>query len=98
VTPTAVTDGPRAVLVAVARDHELQTVGDYVFLDVGRSATGVGDEWVAVWPTAGEGHEEGRVQIVGVQDRFATARIVNLVNPVFETGVTVRLQRRMPGR
>jgi hypothetical protein len=98
VAPTAVTDGPQASLVAVARDHELQTVGDYVFLDVGRNATGVGDEWVAVWPTAGEGHEEGRVQVVAVQDRYATARIVNLVNPVFASGVTVRLQRRMPGR
>ncbi len=97
VAPTSVANGARALLVGVARDHELQTVGDHVFLDAGRGQTRVGDEWVPVWPTAGPGAEEGRVQIVSVQDGVATARITNLVNPVFQAGLTLELRRRMPG-
>lgn len=98
VQPAPVSGGTRALLVGVARDHELQTVGDYVFLGTGQGDTGVGDEWIPVWPTAGPGAEEGRVQVVSVQDGVATARIVNLVNPVFVPGVTMQLHRRMPGR
>jgi hypothetical protein len=98
VEPVRVADGPHTLLVGVARDHELQTVGDFVFLGAGLGSTAVGDEWVPVWPTAGEGVEEGRVQVVLVQDGVATARITNLVNPVFRPGITMRLLRRMPGR
>lgn len=98
VEPREVSDGPRALLVAMADDHALYTVGDHAFLDVGRGATVVGDEWVAVWPTTGEGTWEGRLQVVAVQEGFATVRIANLVNPVFEPGITVQLHRRMPGR
>jgi hypothetical protein len=98
VRAVAVAGGPEAVLAGVAREHALQSVGDFVFLDVGRDVTSVGDEWVPVWEASGEGPPEGRVQIVAVQDGVATGRIVNLVNPVFAPGITLQLDRRMPRR
>jgi hypothetical protein len=98
VEPARVADGLRATVVAVAEDHVLQNIGDHLFIDVGRERTSIGDHFVPEMPGGDPAHPEGRLQVVAVQDGFATLRIVNIVNPVFETGLAVRQVRRMPGR
>lgn len=98
VTPRPVANGVRTKVVAPAEEHAIQTVGDFVFLDVGRGTTSVGDEFVPVRSTDGEPEPEGRVVVVLVGDGYATARIVELRNPVFGTGLEMRMDRRMPGR
>jgi hypothetical protein len=85
-------------VVAVAEDHVLQNIGDHLFIDIGRARTSIGDHFVPDMPGGDPAHPEGRLQVVAVQDGFATLRIVNIVNPVFETGLAVRQVRRMPGR
>jgi hypothetical protein len=98
VDPGPVTGGTEARVVGEALPHPLQNVGDFLFLDVGRGTTSVGDEFVPVWPTQPNGPPEGVLRVVAVQEGYATARIVNLVNPVFEPGLIVRMARRMPAR
>lgn len=96
--PEAVEDGPRATVLGYAALHELHQPGNYLFLDLGRAAgLAVGDELV-VERGIPEARIEGRVQVVGVQDEVATARIVMIRNPVFVDDVQLRLARKMPGR
>jgi hypothetical protein len=97
VVPGASGAGPEARVVAVAQEHALQNIGDYLFIDLGRGSTSIGDELVPVWPNTTAERPEGRLQVVAVQEGHATVRILNMVNPVFEPGLVVRIDRRMPG-
>lgn len=83
--------------------HPLQATQEIAFLDVGRAA-GVqeGDEFLAVlppekvsWGTRPE-IRVGRLQVVRVTGRTASARIVALEQPAMEPGLPVRLVAEMP--
>lgn len=91
--------GADATLVAFARQHPLQELNDVVFLDQGADhGVGIGDEYIAVWSegTGTPPETEGRIQVISVHPDHSSARIVWLRNPIFQTGIQVRADRRMP--
>lgn len=91
-------NGPDASVLGYAALHELHQPGNFLFLDMGRlDGVAVGDELV-VERGMPDARIEGRVQVVGVQDNVATARIVMIRNPVFVDGLQLRLDRKMPAR
>lgn len=95
----ATSTGADASMVAFARDHQLQEINDVAFLDQGSDhGVRVGDEYVAVWVegTGTPPEVEGRLQVISVHPDHASARIVWMKNPIFKTGVRVRVDRRMP--
>jgi hypothetical protein len=92
------TEGTEATILGFARDQEIQTVGDFAFMDAGSNeGVSIGDEYVVVldespdWGTA----VEGRAKVVSVLVNVSTARIVHLENPVFVPGVRLRPDRRV---
>lgn len=93
------TTGADATLVGFAFSHEIQTVTDIAFLDQGSDhGVRIGDEYVAVW-MEGRGtpaETEGRLQVVSVHPDHSSARIVWMRNPIFENGIRVRVDRKMP--
>ena len=95
----AFTVQPDATILGFAMDHALQEIRDIAFLDRGSDqGVKVGDEYVVFW-VEGTGTppvEEGRLQVVSVHPTHSSAQIVKMRNPVFETGVRVRIDRRMP--
>ncbi len=91
--------GPVATIVTFGDVHQLYNEGDIAILDVGRvDGVQVGDEFVHVanhgrgW----SGEVEGRVRVVSVQEEHASARIVDLRNPVFREGIRLIPSRQMP--
>jgi hypothetical protein len=91
------TGGSEAVVLAYSTERELQTFGDFAFIDVG-AADGVriGDEYVAVVEDSPDFGQvtEGRLKVVSVLEDVATARVLRLENPVFPPGVRLRPDRR----
>ncbi len=88
----------RTEILGFGERQEIQIIGDYVFLDAGSAAgVGVGDIFEVVWsgPVPEGETMEGRVQVVRVASEYATARVTSMTNPVFDTGVMVRLSGRM---
>ncbi|MEX2529104.1 MAG: LysM peptidoglycan-binding domain-containing protein [Gemmatimonadota bacterium] len=78
---------------------ELPKQGDVIFLDRGRShGLAIGDELEAI--VEGDPRFEvrvvGKVQVVGVQDELASARILEALAPVFRPGLRLRLSGQMP--
>lgn len=94
-----VSGGLRAPVIGFAALHQIQGIGDYVFLGAG-SSEGLrpGDVFEVVWDDLppGEAPGGGSVQVLTVHRGYATGRIVRLENPVFRTGVVLALSRRMP--
>lgn len=91
--------GPRARILTFGEVHQLYNAGDVAIIDRGRvHGVQVGDEYVVVADHGPQwsGEIEGRVQVVTVQERHASARIVELSNPVFEEGVELLPFRKMP--
>ena len=86
--------GSEAMIMGVAGRQELNNLGHIAFLDLGSDdGIVVGDEFVLFGSIAGV--QEGRLQVVGVTPNTASARIVALVDDVFQQGVVVRLARKM---
>lgn len=99
VHPADVTDELAATLLGFQMQRDLHGPGDVVFLDKG-SAQGVqiGDEFTASVP-AGDGFGGrigGRLQVVRVKESGASARIIALDGPIFESGMVVSRAGRMP--
>jgi hypothetical protein len=94
-----VTTGADATILGFADNHALQGLNDVAFLDQGADqGVAIGDEYVVLWDE-GNGappEVEGRLQVVSVHPDHASARIIWLRNPVFETGGIVGLDRKMP--
>ncbi|HEX2095441.1 MAG TPA: LysM peptidoglycan-binding domain-containing protein [Longimicrobiaceae bacterium] len=90
-------------IIGFAVEHPVQATEETVFLDLG-SAAGLreGDVFAAylprterAWGTRPE-IPVGRMQVVRVTDRTATARITSLEHPAVELGIPVRLVAEMP--
>ena len=95
VFPERVTGGTTVSVVEYAEPQDqLQGPGGYLFIETPAGAT-IGDEYEVRLPGSGE-YPEGIFTIVRVDDQYATGRIVNLQNPVFEPGVEATLARKMP--
>lgn len=93
-----VSGGPTGQVLGFAGVQDLHQPGHYLFVDLGRGdGLAVGDEMV-VEEDNPNARIEGRIQVVGVQDDVATARIVMIRNPVFDHGLRLRMDRKMPAR
>jgi len=94
-----VTTGADATIIGFAREHAINSIHDVAFLDQGSDqGVSIGDEYVVLW-NEGNGAPpeiEGRLQVIQVHPDHASARIIWLRNPVFQTGGIVGLDRRMP--
>lgn len=78
---------------------ELPKRGDVIFLDRGgRHGLAIGDELEAIveGDPRFDARVVGRVQVVGVQDELASARILEVLAPVFRPGLRLRLSGQMP--
>ncbi len=87
-----------ATLIGFAARHMVPGVGTFTFIDHGEAdGAAIGDEYVLLTP-AGDGWERdisGRIQIVAVGARTATARVLQTDGAVFAAGETVRLDKKM---
>ena len=90
----AVSSGIEIPVLASAAGRPILQPGDWIFLDAGLSDdVDVGDEFVPAWMADAE-RQPGRLQVVRVEEKYATARIVRLGGSIFEPGRIVRLDRR----
>lgn len=99
VRAAAASTGADATIVAFANDHPLEELNDVAFLDQGSDhGVRVGDEYVAVWVegTGTPSEPEGRLQVISVHPDHSSARIVWLRNPIMQSGLRVRVDRKMP--
>ena len=90
-----VSGGSEAMVMGFAGNHVLTDIGHVVFLDLGSDdGVRIGDEFVLYGeaiPTASEGH----LQVIGVRETVAAARVMSMRDNVFKQGVVVRLVRTM---
>jgi len=96
--PEEVSSDLTATILGFGRLQQLQHLGDFAFLDVGETeGIEVGDEFVAIVNAVDgwSGEMGGTLQVVLVQGDNCSARVKNLTGPVFETGMTVSLARKM---
>jgi hypothetical protein len=85
------------MVMGFAGFNEVQDIGSVAFLDVGSDqGIVIGDEFEYLNPQAGANVVEGRLQVVGVQEGMASARILGMDDAVFEQGIVVRLSKKMP--
>jgi len=91
-----VSGGSEAMIMGFAGRQVLNDLGHIAFLDLGSNdGIKVGDEFV-LYGAATANDERGSLQVVGVTDRMAAARISSMADNVFHQGVVVRLVRKMP--
>lgn len=94
----AVSEGLSFPAVGFEEMHPVKTLGDHVFLHLGPGGgLRSGDVLEVVSDDASlDGRAGGgAVEVVAVHEGYATARITSLENPVFRSGVVLRLSRRM---
>ncbi len=91
----AVTGGSEAMIMGFEGDQVISGIGNVAFLDLGSDdGISVGDEFILYGdaiPTA----REGSLQVIGVRQTTAAARILSMRDDVFQQGVVVRLARTM---
>jgi hypothetical protein len=90
-----VAGGPEAMIMGFEGEQVLSDVGHVAFLDLG-SADGlaIGDEFTLFGeaiPTA----NDGRLQVIGLREHTAAARVMSMRDDVFRQGVVVRLTKKM---
>jgi hypothetical protein len=91
-----VSGGSEAMIMGFAGRQVINDLGHIAFLDLGSNdGIHVGDEFV-LYGAATANDERGSLQVVGVTDRMASARISSMADNVFHQGVVVRLVRKMP--
>lgn len=93
--PADVSGGAAAMVMGFASGASLQDIGHMAFLDLGATdGIDVGDVFT-MYNTVDLRRAEGHLQVVGVQNDVATARVVDFTSPVFEQGTVVRLTKKM---
>jgi LysM repeat protein len=94
--PDVVTNRTGATVLEFGGSHALYNLGDVAILDRGgEHGVDIGDEYVAF---QGDGSTEevvGRLRVVATESQTASARIVSVEGPVFQTGIAVHLDRKM---
>jgi len=90
-----VSGGSEAMVMGFAGPYVLTDIGHIAFLDLGSDdGISIGDEFVLYGesiPTA----RDGSLQVVGVTETGAAARVLSMVDNVFRQGVVVRLAKKM---
>jgi hypothetical protein len=90
-----VSGGAEAMIMAFAGDHVLTDIGHVAFLDLGRAdGLRIGDEFV-LYGRVLTTDQEGTLQVVGLTDTMASARVVGMADNVFRQGSVVRLSKKM---
>jgi hypothetical protein len=87
--------GSEAMIMGFAGNHVLTDIGHVAFLDLGSDdGIVIGDEFVLYGeaiPTA----RDGSLQVIGVTETTAAARVLSMRDNVFRQGVVVRLAKKM---
>lgn len=87
--------GSEAMIMGFAGRQVITDIGHVAFLDLGSDdGITIGDEFILYGdavPTA----REGLLQVVGVTETIASARVLRMNDDVFHQGVVVRLARKM---
>jgi hypothetical protein len=90
-----VSGGSEAMIMGFAGNQVLTDIGHVAFLDLGSDdGLVIGDEFVLYGdaiPTA----REGALQVIGVTETGAAARVLSMSDNVFRQGVVVRLAKKM---
>ena len=93
--PRDVSGGSEAMIMGFEGQQTMSSIGNVAFLDLGSDdGISIGDEFVLYGeavPTA----REGALQVIGVQETTAAARVITMSDNVFRQGVVVRLARAM---
>lgn len=92
-------DGTEARITGFAQPRTIQQEGDVAFLDVGAAdGVAVGDEFELRVSSGGgwSGQVAGKLQVIRVFEDRSSARIRQLVTPVFRPGLRVRMAGKMP--
>lgn len=84
-----------AMVMGFADNHLLTDIGHIAFLDLGSDdGVTIGDEFV-LFGEAIPTSREGTLQVVGVTEPMAAARVLSMRANVFRQGVVVRLAKKM---
>jgi hypothetical protein len=90
-----VSGGSEAMVMGFAGNHVLTDIGHIAFLDLGSDdGVVIGDEFILYGdaiPTA----RDGSLQVIGVTETMAAARVLSMTDNVFRQGVVVRLAKKM---
>lgn len=87
--------GAEAMIMGFSTSHVLTDIGHIAFLDLGSNdGIAIGDEF-ALYGQALPTDEEGTLQVIGVTDRMASARVTSMADNVFRQGVVVQLAKKM---
>ena len=90
-----VLSGSEAMVMGFAGKQVITDIGHVAFLDLGSDdGISIGDEFVLYGeavPTA----RDGSLQVVGVTETMAAARVLSMADNVFRQGVVVRLTKKM---
>ena len=90
-----VSGGSEAMIMGFEGEQTMSDIGHVAFLDLGSDdGIAIGDEFVLYGdaiPTA----REGSLQVIGVSETTAAARVMSMKDNVFRQGVVVRLARKI---
>jgi hypothetical protein len=90
-----VSGGSEAMIMGFEGEQTISDIGHVAFLDLGSDdGISIGDEFVLFGdaiPTA----RDGSLQVIGVRETTAAARVMSMRDNVFRQGVVVRLVRKM---
>ncbi len=90
-----ISGGSEAMVMGFAGGQVLTDIGHVAFLDLGSfDGVSIGDEFV-LFGDAIPTDREGTLQVVGVTETMAAARVLSMRDDVFRQGVVVRLAKKM---
>lgn len=90
-----VSGGSEAMIIGFAGRQVLTDIGHVAFLDLGSDdGIAIGDEFV-LYGQAVPTNADGALQVIGVSETTAAARVLSMADNVFRQGVVVRLVKKM---
>lgn len=90
-----VAGGSEAMIIGFAGRQVLTDIGHVAFLDLGSDdGIVIGDEFV-LYGEAVPTNEDGALQVIGVTETTAAARVLSMADNVFRPGIVVRLAKKM---
>jgi len=91
----SVSGGSEAMIIGFAGRQVLTDIGHVAFLDLGSDdGITIGDEFV-LYGEAVPTNQDGALQVIGVTETTASARVLSMADNVFRQGVVVRLAKKM---